>query len=146
MSNYLSISNNPIVIPNRNDNVLAINSKERRRLRVEAIKSKRNKTETDCSLNSLYSTNSDNVEIISDTKKELRKIRNRESAEASRKRKRDDINQLQSQVNELLAEVSYLKKRLSYYENNESNYNKENISSQDTYIITEPAAFKIIYT
>jgi hypothetical protein len=113
--------------------------KERRYLRVQKILAKRGLTKQNafkskCSNNnfknmilcqskttsriqqdipvtsSLKSSNTDNV------KKEIRKLRNRESAERSRQKRNDESFILSNQIENLVKEVVSLKNRLSMYE------------------------------
>jgi hypothetical protein len=92
----------------------------------------------------------------SEIRKEARKIRNRESAEASRKRRRNDVQTLQAEVSNCLSQISYLKEWLSKYEPLESiNAKLQSVfiqqfddfplktcqSNKDTLLYYEPAVF-----
>jgi hypothetical protein len=128
-------------------------ARNRRRLRMEYIRAKRSRVHHDSS--SDYTETSlerkDLNEI--DSKKELRKIRNRESAEASRRRKRNDVLSLQQEVESLMSQVQSLKSRLGKYESLESierllrgqstiNQASPFSHTNDTLVYTEPAEFK----
>lgn len=127
-------------------------AKERRKLRCEYLKSKRNIL-CDVSLSSNSTSNcpidnfsiDESMDTSSELKKHMRKIRNRQSAELSRKRKQDDITLLQQEVKELLSEVRHLKSRLSKYESI-ADYNmipmKANVN---TCLYSEPAVFDQIF-
>lgn len=130
-------------------------ARDRRRLRVQYIRSKRSRAHILQDVKSVTSsddTSQDYPKITNDeTRKVLRKIRNRESAEASRKRKRDDVTRLQEQMSALQRQVKILKSRLSQYESIETIENMLNDSrivtnlSKDTLVYTEPAAFRFIF-
>jgi len=127
----------------------------RRKLRVEYMKSKRNRTNSindsisiSCSEDFIPPQKQvDNCEV--DIKKSLRKIRNRESAEASRKRKRDDVVILQRELEILSDQVRALKCRLSRYESSDIireilEHPEESLKlSNNTLVYTEPAVFNI---
>jgi hypothetical protein len=86
----------------------------RRKLRIEKLRSLRRKKEPSYSLFSEESVVDDSSSLNSVIKD--RKVRNRESALKSRKRKNDEINFLRSRVNSLEEEVRRLKSRLMLYE------------------------------
>lgn len=140
-----------------------LSQKERRRLRAEYLRFKKSKalqdSSSDASSSDLSSQLPDVDSLIGpsrkrsvqdddiDIRKEMRKIRNRESAEASRKRKKDDIRTLQDQVNSLLDVIDNLKSRLEKYENVENSNEAmlENFAS-DKLILLGPAVFKYLTT
>jgi hypothetical protein len=68
-----------------------------------------------------------------DIRRELRKIRNRESASLSRKRKAEEMQSMQQRVEELETEVSVLRRKLMNYETPEPvDYNYERTSMNET--------------
>jgi len=81
-------------------------ARERRRRRAEYLKRSKQVEEIDGM----------NPSTILESKRELRKIRNRESATLSRKRKNEEVSMLHTQVEDLQAEVLQLRKRLAMYE------------------------------
>jgi len=113
-------------------------SKDRRYLRVQKILAKRGLTKQDvfkskCSNNNnlkkmlVYPPKISKLQDISVTsvlplskidngKKEIRKLRNRESAERSRQKRNDETFILSNQIENLAKEVLILKNRLSMYE------------------------------
>ena len=127
-------------------------AKERRRARVEYMKTRKNLDIPDYDDQTVLSDISGGKEMfpVVDSKKELRKIRNRESAEASRKRKRDDVSILQQQVDELINQVNYFKTKLSKYEPVEGFSYSESKTvckkrSGDNLYNREPAVFKFMF-
>lgn len=127
-------------------------ARNRRRLRMEYLKAKRSRVHHDSS-SDYTETSADRRELNEvESKKELRKIRNRESAEASRRRKRNDILSLQQEVESLMSQVKCLKSRLGKYESSESierllrgqssiHQTSPFPHANDTLVYTEPAEF-----
>ena len=81
-------------------------------------------------------------------KKEARRIRNRESAEASRKRRRDDALELRSEIEKYKRQISLLKSRLAMHEPLDAiEYMLQNDLSDgeemETIVYREPAVFFI---
>ena len=97
----------------------------RRKLRVEKIRALRNKLpHIQINENVCIPSVSTNINKISDVVKD-RKVRNRESALLSRKRKSDEMMNLQNRVHSLEDEVRMLRERLKLYEHKDvSSYGK----------------------